>query len=919
MIDWGLAGKLQSKKESDPLPQGHFIGTPGFAAPEQVIGATDQMDERSDIFSLGAILYQLLVGKAPFIEGKKSRQEVVDATLHGDVLAPRERVPQVPRALSSICMKCLEVDRDKRYSSALEFARELERWKADLPVEALPETWRSHVARWLRKNQGRAILLLVSSMLILLFAIWANWMRGELRVTEALKSAAEQRANVEAAKAMVADSQREQALMQSSFQSYLRRRSDFENTLYRKQPGWLARGRAILEELESSPGQVDDRFWLASASRQLGVAEELIRTHEADKQSVFSPSKVKFSESGRFAIAGQHKAAAFISLRMLLYDTSSREVVQEFSVSTLSSAMQTLSGALSGGTRLKQEITQDVLISERLKIVLAVTTKGNLILWDWADQHQAPRVIDIGADPYPLHIALDDDQETVFVSRINRIEQWALGNLDKPMRVWHLEAGIADEYHNFVWDASHRRLYVGGIRGLEIIDVESPEPSKRRIDVPSQRIQASRDRSMLVCVGGGKISLIDMAELTLKDSIPLGDHGAETWHIRDASLSDDGVYLAICASRDRQFWCELWNLATGRRVGKDGFSEHVLPGFQFQVGSYELARLEESGLSWWKIDGAVPQRHAAMGSSGVIDAALAEDASHLLVSRVGQVESWDGTVPVASESSEQRPSRPTAEPLADWKRSDFVSVTGPTQVTISTDATFGLAYSRDPSVTGYRIPWTRQNDAGVFGAVENLAHRVAKADGPPGSGLLVVTPPVFNNAESSDTLQRIDPNNLQVLDAWSDRGAMNLYSGRGLFTAVEANGVSIFLGLRNGFVLQVDNNLSEFMGMADASRNQAIVTSLALSPDGRFLAAGTMLGELVLIEREPFKPIFWSTPHIGQGKCSSLVWLSPLQLASFGGDGMLICHELELPADADQATEESAGRLCGRALRESAV
>ena len=65
-----------------------------------------------------------------------------------------------------------------------------------------------------------------------------------------------------------------------------------------------------------------------------------------------------------------------------------------------------------------------------------------------------------------------------------------------------------------------------------------------------------------------------------------------------------------------------------------------------------------------------------------------------------------------------------------------------------------------------------------------------------------------------------------------------------------------------------------------------------------------MLGELVLIEREPFKPIFWSTPHIGQGKCSSLVWLSPLQLASFGGDGMLICHELELPADADQATED---------------
>lgn len=171
VVDWGLAkpvGRAEPPPSSSPgaeapiVPSGSgsrietqagtTVGTPGFMSPEQAAGELDRLGPVSDIYSLGAMLYFVLAGRAPIEES-----DIVAAirkTRRGDFAAPRSWDRSIPRPLDAVCMKALATDPRDRYPSARAFAEDLERWLGDEPVSAWGEPWWARVSRWGRRHRG---------------------------------------------------------------------------------------------------------------------------------------------------------------------------------------------------------------------------------------------------------------------------------------------------------------------------------------------------------------------------------------------------------------------------------------------------------------------------------------------------------------------------------------------------------------------------------------------------------------------------------------------------------------------------------------------------------------------------------------------------------------------------------------------
>lgn len=154
------------------------VGTPRYMAPEQAgsQGAETQIGPTADVYSLGAILYELLVGK-PLYEAD-TPLELVLQVLHEDPLPPRRVQPQVPRDLETICLKCLRKEPSERYASALDLALDLGRFLAGEPIEARQASSWNRVRKFARRNKvfvggvlGGMAALFLGSVVSMMFAL----------------------------------------------------------------------------------------------------------------------------------------------------------------------------------------------------------------------------------------------------------------------------------------------------------------------------------------------------------------------------------------------------------------------------------------------------------------------------------------------------------------------------------------------------------------------------------------------------------------------------------------------------------------------------------------------------------------------------------------------------------------------------
>jgi TolB-like protein/Tfp pilus assembly protein PilF len=154
LTDFGLARLIET--ESTVTRTSEVLGTPSYMAPEQAVGNNETVASVTDVYGLGAVLYQLLTGQPPFAGG--TTYETIKLLLDTEPRQPLLLNPNIDRDLSTICLKCLEKDPKRRYSSALALAEDLERWLKHEPILARHTGIFTRGKKWMQRNPTSALL-----------------------------------------------------------------------------------------------------------------------------------------------------------------------------------------------------------------------------------------------------------------------------------------------------------------------------------------------------------------------------------------------------------------------------------------------------------------------------------------------------------------------------------------------------------------------------------------------------------------------------------------------------------------------------------------------------------------------------------------------------------------------------------------
>jgi WD40 repeat protein len=189
ILDWGLAKRREARENDSTVPGeisppaatqlGQAFGTPSYMSPEQARGQLDIMDERTDIWSLGAILYEILTGAPPFVG--ESALAIIDAVLRDPITPVRRRCPEAPAALAAVAETALEADPDDRYDGADELAAEIAAYQDGARVTAYDYSLLELIRLFLARHRAAAAVAAVAACLLAVAAglVWRNYLRAQ--------------------------------------------------------------------------------------------------------------------------------------------------------------------------------------------------------------------------------------------------------------------------------------------------------------------------------------------------------------------------------------------------------------------------------------------------------------------------------------------------------------------------------------------------------------------------------------------------------------------------------------------------------------------------------------------------------------------------------------------------------------------
>jgi serine/threonine-protein kinase len=280
VVDWGLAkplalpevgsGRRRSSivaslsDSATPTVMGQAIGTPQFMSPEQAAGQLDRLGPASDVYSLGATLYQILTGRPAFTDSDVG--EVLRKVQRGDFPPPRQVKPAVPAALDAVCRKAMALRPSDRYPTARALADDVEHWLADEPVTAYRDPLLARLARWARRHRP----LVAAAAALLVTAVAALAVSTVLISREQARTEAQRR------------------LADANFQTALRAVNDMLTEVAEEQlvyePRMEEKRRRLLEEaehyyeafLEQKGNDVALRKETALASKRVGDIARLL-------------------------------------------------------------------------------------------------------------------------------------------------------------------------------------------------------------------------------------------------------------------------------------------------------------------------------------------------------------------------------------------------------------------------------------------------------------------------------------------------------------------------------------------------------------------------------------------------------------------------------------------------------------------
>ncbi len=188
ITDFGLAKRIETYASSPtPNPQlpaphltgtGQILGTPSYMPPEQAAARRGEMGPASDVYSLGAILYELVTGRPPF--RAETPMDTLMQVLETEPVSPRLLNRSVPRDLETICLKCLRKEPRRRYATAAGLADDLGRFLNDEPIHARPVSLPGRVWRWCKRRPGWAAFFAATFLALAALAVTSTFFTHEL-------------------------------------------------------------------------------------------------------------------------------------------------------------------------------------------------------------------------------------------------------------------------------------------------------------------------------------------------------------------------------------------------------------------------------------------------------------------------------------------------------------------------------------------------------------------------------------------------------------------------------------------------------------------------------------------------------------------------------------------------------------------
>jgi WD40 repeat protein len=237
ITDFGLAKQLNN--QHGQTATGAVLGTPSYMAPEQAGGKSSQIGPAADVYSLGAILYELVTGRPPF--RAETPLDTVMQVVSEEPIPPRRLVPKLPRDLETICLKCLEKSPAKRYATAADLADDLERWLSTRPIRARRIGPVGRAARWCRRNPVLTTVCSLAALVIVTLSsvYYVSLLRENKHTREARDQAERERDQAEAAREAGQDT-----LARSQYEQARALR-------LAHQPGWRWQALDLLREAET--------------------------------------------------------------------------------------------------------------------------------------------------------------------------------------------------------------------------------------------------------------------------------------------------------------------------------------------------------------------------------------------------------------------------------------------------------------------------------------------------------------------------------------------------------------------------------------------------------------------------------------------------------------------------------------------